>query len=247
MGFMIGKSSRVGQRHAQKRRVQLGPYRQTERHIGNAQNGFQAQLFFHGTHRPQSVPHILLLGAGSQGQAVDVHILPGDARLQRRVQNVAGHLHPVLRFGGDAAVVQGQAHHRRAVLFAQGQHRRQHRGLGVHRVHDGLAVVNPQARFQHLGAGGVQLQGQLGHALNGGHRTAHHLRLVDLGQAHIHVQNLGARLGLFHRLAQQIVHIPGPQGFLHLLFAGGVDALTDHGAGAHFTACMAEQTRLSGW
>ena len=59
------------------------------------------------------------------------------------------------------------------------------------------------------------------------HRAHHHLGLVDLGQAHVHVQDVRPGLRLLQGLAQHIVHIPGLQGLLHALLPGGVDALTD--------------------
>ncbi len=97
----------------------------------------------------------------------------------------------------------------------------------VHRVDNGLAAVDPQGSLQHLRVGGVQLEGGVGDPLESLHRAHHHLRLVDLGQTHVHIQDVGPRLGLGQGLAQHIVHVPPAQGLLHQLLARGVDPLAD--------------------
>ena len=55
------------------------------------------------------------------------------------------------------------------------------------------------------------------------------LDLVDLGQAHVDVQDVGALLLLADALAHHVVQIAVAQGLLQALFAGGVDALADDG------------------
>ena len=136
-------------------------------------------------------------------------------------------------------MVKGQAHHRSAVLLHQGEDGVQGLLVPVHRVDNGLAAVDPQGSLQHPGVGGVQLEGGVGDPLEGLHRAHHHLRLVDLGQTHVHIQDVGPRLGLGQGLVQHVVHIPPAQGLFHQLFAGGIDPLPDdphpvdgHGAGA---------------
>ena len=53
--------------------------------------------------------------------------------------------------------------------------------------------------------------------------------LVDLGQAHVDVQDVGALLLLADALAHDVVQIAVAQGLLQALFAGGIDALADDG------------------
>ena len=55
------------------------------------------------------------------------------------------------------------------------------------------------------------------------------LDLVDLGQAHVDVQDVGALFLLADALAHDVVQVAVAQGLLQALFAGGVDALADDG------------------
>ena len=55
-----------------------------------------------------------------------------------------------------------------------------------------------------------------------------HRRLVDARQTDIHIQHLGAGLGLGHRLGAGIGAVTVPQRLLQPLFAGGVDPLAHH-------------------
>ena len=55
------------------------------------------------------------------------------------------------------------------------------------------------------------------------------LDLVDLGQAHIDVQDVGALFLLADALAHDVVQVAVAQGLLKALFAGGVDTLADDG------------------
>ena len=197
-----------------------------------------------GLHRGED---ILLLGAGRQGQAVDVKILLRDARCQRRFLDAAGDGHTVFRSGLDALFVNGQTDDGGTVLFAEGQHLFQHFRLAVHRVDDGLAVVDPQTAFQCIGVGGIQLQRQADHALQGLDHLFHQRGLVHTGRTHIAVQDLRPGLGLADRLFEDVVHIPFAQGLLEPLFAGGVDPLAHHGDAVHVdTADRGADDRLHG-
>ena len=144
-----------GQR--QENGVQIGPAGQTEADIGHAQNGTHSQLLLAPLQRLHGGQRVLLLGAGGQRQTVDVDILKGNARVQRCVADTAGNGYPLPRAGGYARPVHRQADHCRAVLFAQRQHMLQHGGCAVDGVDDGLAVIDPQAPFQRLEVGGIQL------------------------------------------------------------------------------------------
>ena len=135
--------------------------------------------------------------------------------------------------GLDASLINGEAHHGCAVLFAEGQDPLQHLRLAVHRVDDGLAVIDPQAPLEGVGVGGIQLQRQAHHALQGLDHLLHDGRLVHTGSAHIDVQHLCAGLGLADGLLEDVVHISLAEGLLEPLFAGGVDALSHHGDAIH--------------
>ena len=80
----------------------------------------------------------------------------------------------VLDVNVGAALVDGKAHDGRTVLFAQRQDGVQLFLLAVGGVDDGLAVVDPQAVFQCLHIGGIQLQRQAGDALQGFDHLGHH-------------------------------------------------------------------------
>ncbi len=69
------------------------------------------------------------------------------------------------------------------------------------------------------------MQRQIQHPLQGKQRLLHHSRLVNLRQAFIHIQNMGALIFLGNALFDKIVNILFPQGGFHQLFAGGVDPL----------------------
>ena len=214
--------------HGQKGGVQVGPAGQPKADVGHAQHRAHPQFLLAGAQGLQRGHDVLLLGAGGQGQAVDVDVLARDAGGQGRVPDAGGNGCPLGGRLGDAPLVQGQAHHRRAVLFAQGQQLIQHRLLPVHRVDDGLAVVHPQPPLEGGGVGRIQLQRQADHALQGFHHTLHHGGLVHAGHAHIHIQDGRPALGLADGLGQDVVHVPLPDGLLEALFAGGVDPLAHH-------------------
>ena len=232
-GVHDGKVKPRIHRHGEEGGVQVGAAGQAEADVGHAQNRAHAQLFFAGLQRLHGSQNILLLGAGSQGQAVDVDVLPRDAGLQCRRCDAAGNGHAVLGGGQDAPLIDGKAHDGRTVLFAQGQNRVQLFLLAVGRVDDGLAVVHAQAVFQRLHIGGIQLQRQAGDALQGLDHLGHQGRLVHAGCAHVHVQHLSTGFHLTDRLLQNVVHILFPQCLLEALFAGGVDALTHHRDAVH--------------
>ena len=220
-------------RHGQEGGVQVGAAGQTKADVGHAQHGAHSQLLFAGFQRLHRGKHILLLGTGGQGKAVDVDILPGDARCQCRFGDAAGNGHAVCGLGLDAFFVDGKPHDGGSVLFAQRQDGGKFFRLAVGGVDDGLAVVHPQTPRQRFHVGGIQLQGQAGHALQCLDHLLHQHRLIHAGCAHIHVQNLCSGFCLTDGLFQHIVHVAFPQCLLEALFAGGVDALAHHRDAVH--------------
>ena len=203
------------------------PVGQAEGDVGHAQHRPQAQFLMDGPHRPQGLYCLVLLGGDRQRQAVDPHILFGDAVGQGRLQDAAGNGHPALRRLGNAVFVQSQAHHGGAVFFHDGQQPLQHRRVAVDGVHRRLAVVHPQARFQSRRVGGVQLQGDVQGALQLFHHPGQHGHLVHAGIAHVHVQDIRSGVHLLEAHIQDIIQVLLQQGLLEPLFAGGVDALAD--------------------
>ena len=81
--------------------------------------------------------------------------------------------------------------------------------------------------------------------MNGLHRCHHHLSLINIGQTHVDIQNVCPCVYLGQGLTQHIVHISPAQGFLHQLFARGIDALTDdaHSVNGHHFGGAAHRWR----
>ena len=101
--------------------------------------------------------------------------------------------------------------------------------FAIDRVDDGLAGVAAHGGLDGCGVGGVDLQRQQRGALELFGRLLDDLDLVDLGQAHVDVQDVGALFLLADALAHDVVQVAVAQGLLQALFAGGVDALADDG------------------
>ena len=101
--------------------------------------------------------------------------------------------------------------------------------LAVNRVDDGLAGIAAHGGLDGGGVGGVDLQGQKRGALELLGCLLDDLDLVDLGQAHVDVQDVGALLLLADALAHDVIQVAVAQGLLQTLFAGGVDTLADDG------------------
>ena len=101
--------------------------------------------------------------------------------------------------------------------------------LAIDRVDDGLAGVAAHGGFDGCGIGGVDLQRQQRGALELLGCLLDDLDLVDLGQAHVDVQDISALFLLTDALAHDVVQVAVAQGLLQALFAGGIDALADDG------------------
>ena len=110
--------------------------------------------------------------------------------------------------------------------------------LAVGGVDDGLARVAAHGRLDGGRHGGVHLQRQVRDALEVRHQAAQRSGLVNLGQAGVHVQHLGARVRLADGLLHHVVVVAGAQGLLHAALARGVDALADD---AHVPGRQAHQ------
>ena len=130
---------------------------------------------------------------------------------------------------GDAAFVERKADNVGAVVGDQRKDLIHDLLLAIDRVDDGLAGVAAHGGLDSGGIGGVDLQRQQRGALELFGRLLDDLDLVDLGQADVDVQDIGALFLLADALAHDVVQIAVAQGLLQALFAGGVDALADDG------------------
>ena len=170
-----------------------------------------------------------MIGRGGHDQAVDEDAVRADA--------VAGSLgHDALGDGeaglggiGDAAFVEREADDVGAVVGDQRKDLIHDLLFAIDRVDDGLAGVAAHGCLDGCGVGGVDLQRQQRGALELLGRLLDDLDLVDLGQAHVDVQDVGALFLLADALAHDVVQVAVAQGLLQALFAGGIDALADDG------------------
>ena len=101
--------------------------------------------------------------------------------------------------------------------------------LAVHGVDNRLARIHAHGGFHGNRIRRVDLQGQRRHALDFAHERHERRRLVDFGQAGVHVKRVGARFRLGNGFAQHIVEIALAKRGLELLLARRVDALANGG------------------
>ena len=155
-----------------------------------------------------------LLGAGGQGEAVDVDVLPGNARRGRR---------PATIFAGDGQTAprhwrecparpsSGPPPPRRTFCTAA-KWPIQRPLFAVDRVDDGLAVVDMRkARASASGIGGVQLPAAgRSPPADPGHQPFQRGCLVNSGQSRVDIEDLRPGLGLRHRLGAGVRAVPPP-------------------------------------
>ena len=132
-------------------------------------------------------------------------------------------------FGGcrNAVFVQRQRHHHAAVFLHQREDGGHAAFLAAQGIDQRLAVIPPQGGFHRNRVRRVDLQRKIDDLLQGCDSLRQNLRLVDAGQAHIHIQNVHLFLLLGHALGEDIVQIPLQNGGLQPLLAGGIDPLAD--------------------
>ena len=170
-----------------------------------------------------------LIGRGGHDQAVDEDAVRSDAVAGSPGHDALGDGEAGLGGIGDAALVERKADDVGAVVGHQRKDLIHDLLFAIDRVDDGLAGVAAHGGLDGCGVGGVDLQRQQRGALELFGRLLDDLDLVDLGQAHVDVQNVGALFLLADALAHNVVQVAVAQGLLQALFAGGVDALADDG------------------
>ena len=214
---------------SQKDRAQQRAGGQTKADVRHAERAFDAQAFLTQGHGAQDLFGLALIGRGGHDQAVDEDAVRSDA--------VAGGLgHDALGDGkaslggiGNAAFVEREADDVGAVMGDQWKDLIHDLLFAIDRVDDGLAGVAAHGGLDGCGVGGVDLQRQERGTLELLGGLLDDLDLVDLGQAHVDVQDIGTLLLLADALAYDVVKVTVAQGLLQALFAGGIDALADDG------------------
>jgi hypothetical protein len=139
----------------------------------------------------------------------------------------------------DAGFVEREAYDEAAVFFHQRKDCVHASVAAVDGVDHGLAAVRAHGARHRGGVGCIKLQRQGAHALQFANAGFKHFGLVDLGQAHVHVEYVRARLLLGDALFENITDVPLAQRLLETLFTGGVDPLADeHGRAAEWNGAV---------
>ena len=172
---------------------------------------------------------LALIGRGGHDQAVDEDAVRADAVTGSLGHDALGDGKASLGGIGDAAFVERKADNVGAVVGDQRKDLIHDLLLAIDRVDDGLAGVAAHGGLDGCGVGGVDLQRQERGTLELLGGLLDDLDLVDLGQAHVDVQDIGTLLLLADALAYDVVKVAVAQGLLQALFAGGIDALADDG------------------
>ena len=191
----------------QKDRTQQRASGQAKADVRHAERAFDAQALLAQGHGAQDLLGLALIGRGGHDQAVDEDAVRANA--------VAGGLgHDALGDGeaglggiGDAAFVERKADDVGAVVGNQRKDLIHDLLLAVNRVDDGLAGVSAHGGLDGSGVGGVDLQRQERGALELFGCLLDDLDLVDLGQAHVDVQDVGALFLLADALAYDVVQV----------------------------------------
>ena len=170
-----------------------------------------------------------MIGRGGHDQTVDEDAVRSDAVAGSLGHDAFGDGEAGLGGIGDAAFVERKSDNVGAVVGDQRKDLIHDLLLAIDRVDDGLAGVAAHGGLDGCGVGGVDLQRQQRGALELLGGLLDDLDLVDLGQAHVNVQDVGALFLLADTLAHDVVQVAVAQGLLQALFAGGVDALADDG------------------
>ena len=92
-------------------------------------------------------------------------------------------------------------------------------------------MIGAQCRLDRVRLGAIDLQRQIGDALEQGHHVHERRLFVDVGKPRVDVEDVRARLFLLDRLAGDVVVVAAAQRFFHRLFARRIDAFADHADG----------------
>ena len=209
-------------------RLALG---QSERDVADAQHRAHVVFALYAADRLEGAHRLFLLCADGQGETVDEDVLFGDAVFFGGGDDLACDAEPVLDGLGDAVLVHAQRDDRRAVLCRDGQNAVERVVVAADRVDDRLAVIGAQCRLDRVRLGAIDLQRQIGDALEQGHHVHERRLFVDVGKPRVDVEDVRARLFLLDRLAGDVVVVAAAQRLFHRLFAGRVDAFADHADG----------------
>ena len=169
----------------------------------------------------------VVVGRDGHREAVYDDVLGRNAVLRRARVNLLRDAHAPLDILRNSLFIEGKTYHHAAVLCDQREHGLKALLLAVYGVNHRLAVVEAKTALQRLQIRRVELQRQRRDTLESGHHRLHHLRLVDLRKAHVHIQHVRAGLFLLYALLQDVLDIARSERLFKALLAGRVDALAD--------------------
>ena len=192
---------------SQKDRAQQRASGQAKADVRHAERAFDAQTLLAQGHGAQDLLGLALIGRGGHDQAVDEDAVRSDAVAGSLGHDALGDGEASLGGIGDAAFVERKADNVGAVVGDQRKDLIHDLLLAIDRVDDGLAGVAAHGGLDGCGVGGVDLQRQQRGALELLGGLLNDLDLVDLGQAHVDVQDVGTLLLLADALAYDVVQV----------------------------------------
>ena len=192
---------------SQEGRAQKRARRKAKAHIGNAEGALHAQALLDHAYGTQDFDYLSLIGGGGHDQAVDENTIAGDAVTLALIYDAFGNGKALLGRLGDTVLVERQTNHVGAVVSYDGQDLVHDLALAVDRVDDGLSGIAARCRLDGGGVGRVDLQGQQRGTLELFACRLDHLDLVDLGKAHVDIEDVGALLLLADALGYHVVEV----------------------------------------
>ena len=218
----------AGDRHREERAGHGVTVRQPEPHVRGSARRVHVQLV------PQSPEEAEGLLAGRAHRAdrhherVDDHVVGRDAVVGGAFHDAPGDREPNVGILGDAGLVVRDRHDGSAVPGDEWQDPFHHLVLAGDRVHEGLALVHREPRFERLDDRGVDRQRDVGDRLHELHRPGEERRLVGERDPGVDVEHVGPAGDLGDGVRLDPAEVAG----LHLLgeqlSPGGVDPLADH-------------------
>ena len=195
------------QRANQERLRHQQAIRQAERNVRHAEHGLQPHVAVHRADGGERLLRLILLGGNGQRQAVDEHVLAGDAEAFRRIHNAPCDCDALRRRLGQALLVQRQTDDRRAVFLHHRQQRLQRFLFAVDGVDRRFAIIDAQGGFQRGGVGGIQLERHIHRFLQFLNHAREHGDFIHARIADVDIQNLRARVHLRNGDIDDVIQI----------------------------------------
>ncbi len=223
-------------RELQEASVERRASRKAMAHVAHSGECCDAEAVGNRADRVEGRPRPALLRGGGQHQRVGDQIAVGESGGMRRRADALDDRHTVVGRVGDPAVVQGEHDHGRTVPRGQRKHRYQRGFLSAHAVHERPPGIDPQGRLEGDVVGGVDNEWEVNESRECQHHARQHLGLDDTGRPDVHIEKVGAGVGLLHGVLADDVQSACAERLGQPLLARGVDALAhthERSGGAH--------------